>query len=104
MEKTIVIRGDPKDVRKLKAIYRLLCPDAEIQVVEKPLHGPLPAEFQPRLRTLDPLSSNDKDRRKGTERRAGRDRRKINELQLHINRRSDADRRNGPDRRVTQAM
>jgi hypothetical protein len=104
MEKTIVVRGDPKDVHKLRAIYRLLCPDAHIEVVQKPLQGPLPPESQPRLRALDRLSTNDKDRRKGSERRAGRDRRKIIELQLHAIRRRGADRRSGTERRMARAM
>jgi hypothetical protein len=105
MENVIVVRGDPKDVHKLRAIYLLLYPDTEINVVQKPLHGPLPSIHQPRLRALDQrLERTETERRQGKERRIGSDRRKVVDLRPHLNRRSGADRRRGTERRLLHAM
>ena len=45
VHKTIVVRGDPEDIAKLKAIYRMLHPDWDLEFVEKPLEwAPSPSK------------------------------------------------------------
>jgi hypothetical protein len=104
MGKTLIVRGDPEDVRKLRALYRMLYPDTGIEIVQKPLRGAVRPVFPRPLRSVKPNSKDDSDRRKGAERRTGKDRRKVIDLQLHANRRSGADRRHGAERRIIRAV
>jgi hypothetical protein len=104
MQRTLIVRGDPEDVRKLRAFYRLLYLDTGIEIIQKPLRGAVRPVFQRPLQRLKPNFCDDKERRKGAERRTGKDRRKIIDLQLHQNRRRGVDRRRGSERRAIRAV
>ncbi len=99
IDKTVVVRGHPEDIAKLKALYRMLNPDLELEFVEKPLRWARGLIEEPEETKRSPFAS-DLDRRVGEDRRRGKDRRKVVYLTVSVNRRAGADRRNGKDRRA----
>ena len=99
VHKTIVVRGDPEDIAKLKAIYRMLHPDWELEFVEKPLAW-APSPIERTYETKRGPAGQGLDRRMVKDRRRGKDRRRVVYLTVPINRRTGVDRRSGRDRRA----
>ena len=99
VHKTIVVRGDPEDVAKLKALYRMLNPDWVLDFVEKPLRWAGGVIDRPEDTKRGPVEPGE-DRRVGKDRRRSDDRRRVVYLRVPINRRTGADRRSGKDRRA----
>jgi hypothetical protein len=102
VHKTVVIRGDPEDIAKLKALYRILNPDWELGFVEKPLRWARGLVEGPEETKMSPVVAG-LDRRMVKDRRTGKDRRRIVYLRVPTNRRTGADRRSGKDRRARLA-
>lgn len=99
VHKTIVVRGHPEDIAKLKALYRILHPKWELGFVEKPLRWARGFVEEPEETKRRPAVAG-LDRRMVKDRRRGKDRRRVVYLTASINRRTGADRRSGKDRRA----
>ena len=98
IRETIVVRGHPEDIAKLKALYRILHPDSELGFVEKPLRWARGLVEEPKETRMRPVAAG-LDRRMVKDRRRGKDRRRIVYLRVPTNRRTGADRRSGKERR-----